>query len=47
MNKIKDFFGNTWVGFALASIIYVLWIVVWTGNWWLLLGVAVIYDLYI
>ena len=47
MNKIKDFFGNKWVGFASASILYVLWFVVWTGNWWLLLGVAVIYDLYI
>ncbi len=47
MKKIKDFFGNKWVGFALATILYVLWFVVWTGNWWMLLGVIVIYDLYI
>ena len=47
MKKIKDFFGNKWVGFALATILYVLWFVLWTGNWWMLLGVIVIYDLYI
>ena len=47
MEKIKKFFGNKWVGFTLATIVYVLWFVVWTGNWWLILGVGVIYDLYI
>ena len=47
MDKIKAFFANRWVGFALATLLYVLWFVVWTGNLWLLLGVAVIYDLYI
>ncbi|MBP3316908.1 MAG: signal peptidase I [Alistipes sp.] len=47
MDKIKAFFGNKWVGFALMSMLYVLWFVVWTGNLWLLLGLVVIYDLYI
>ena len=47
MGKIRKFFGNKWVGFSLATILYVLWFVVWTGNLWLLLGVPVIYDLYI
>ncbi|MBR0330688.1 MAG: S26 family signal peptidase, partial [Alistipes sp.] len=47
MNKIKAFFKNKWVGFTLASLLYILWFVVWTGNWWLLLGLVVIYDLYI
>ena len=47
MNKIKAFFGNKWVGFTVMSILYILWFVVWTGNLWLLLGLAVIYDLYI
>ena len=47
MNKIKAFFANRWVGFALATLLYVLWFVVWTGNLWMLLGIAVIYDLYI
>ena len=47
MNKIKAFFANKWVGFTLATVLYVLWFVVWTGNWWWIFGVAVIYDLYI
>ncbi len=47
MDKIKAFFANRWVGFALATLLYVLWFVVWTGNLWMLLGIVVIYDLYI
>ena len=47
MGKIKAFFRNKWVGFALASLLYTLWFVVWTGNLWMLLGLAVIFDLYI
>lgn len=47
MDKIKAFFTNKWVGFALATILYVLWFVVWMGNLWFLLGIPVIYDLYI
>ena len=47
MGKIKTFFRNKWVGFTLASILYILWFVLWTGNWWLLLGEIVIFDLYI
>ncbi|MBQ2374184.1 MAG: signal peptidase I [Alistipes sp.] len=47
MNKIKSFFANKWVGFTLATILYVLWFVVWAGCWWALLGVVVIYDVYI
>ncbi len=47
MDKIKAFFANKWVGFALASILYILWFVVWTANLWFILGIAIIYDLYI
>ncbi len=47
MDKIKAFFKNKWVGFSLASILYVLWFVVWTANLWFILGLVVIYDLYI
>ena len=47
MDKIKAFFANRWVGFTLATLLYVLWFVVWTGNLWFLLGIVVIYDLYI
>ena len=47
MDKIKAIFRNKWVGFALASVLYTLWFVVWTKNLWMLLGLVVIYDLYI
>jgi signal peptidase I len=47
MNKIKAFFANRWVGFSLATILYVLWFVVWAGRWWSIIGVVVIYDIYI
>lgn len=47
MDKIKAFFSNKWVGFAFATILYVLWFVVWTGNLWFLLGIPIIYDCYI
>ncbi len=47
MGKIKAFFKNKWVGFTLASICYILWFVVWTGNPWFLLGEVIIFDLYI
>ena len=47
MQKIKAFFGNKWVGFTFSALLYTLWFVVWTGNLWLLLGLPIIYDLYI
>ncbi|MFI3283421.1 MAG: signal peptidase I [Rikenellaceae bacterium] len=47
MDKIKAFFANKWVGFTLATTLYIMWFVVWSGWWWSLLGVVVIYDIYI
>ncbi len=47
MDKIKAFFANKWVGFTLATILYVLWFVVWAGYWWMIIGIVVIYDIYI
>ena len=47
MDKIKAFFKNRWVKFTLVAVIYTLLAVVWTGNLWMLLGLAVIYDLYV
>ena len=35
-----------YIKFAIAAIIYIL-VVMWIGNYWLLLGLAIIYDLYI
>ncbi len=47
MDKIKEFFANKWVGFGFASLLYILWFVVWSGYLWSLLGLVVIYDIYI
>ncbi len=47
ITKIKAFFANKWVGFSLATLLYILWFCVWTGLWWSIIGVAVIYDIYI
>ena len=47
MNKIKSIFGNRWVKFTLVAIVYTLLTVVWTGNLWMLLGLAVIFDIYV
>ena len=47
VSKIREVLANKWVKFSIASIIYVLWFVVWTGNLWLLPGIIIIYDLYI
>ncbi len=46
-SKLKKFWGNRWVKFSVVSLLYILWFVVWTGNLWLLLGIPVIYDIYI
>ena len=47
MDKLKKIFANRWVRFSLAAIIYTLWFVVWTGNLWWLLGLIVIFDVYV
>ncbi len=47
MNKIRTILRNKWVSFTLAALLYTLWFVVWTGNLWLLLGLPIIFDLYI
>ena len=41
------FFKSRWFKFSIASIVYILLFVVWTGNLWLLLGLPFIYDYYI
>jgi len=42
INKIP----RKYIKSAIAAIIYIL-VVIWIGNYWLLLGLAIIYDLYI
>ncbi len=47
LERLKRIFGNRWVKFSLATVGYTLWFVVWTGNLWMLLGVVVLFDIYI
>ena len=44
MEKIKSIWRDKRFRFALVSIIYILWFVVWTENLWWLLGLPLIYD---
>jgi len=44
--KVKDFIKNKYFRFAFAAIVFILW-VVWIGNYWLLLGLPIIFDFYI
>lgn len=44
--KIKKIFRNKYVNFGIAVVIFLLF-VIWIGNFWLLLGLPIIYDFYI
>ena len=44
---MKKLFQNRWFKFALVAIIYTLWFVVWSKNLWFLLGLPIIFDIYI
>ena len=43
---MKKFFSNKWVMFSIVSLCYTLW-VIWIAKFWLLIGLGVIFDLYI
>jgi len=43
---MSNFFSNKYVRFAFPAILYML-VVIWIGNYWLLLGLGIIYDLYV
>ncbi|MCD8186785.1 MAG: signal peptidase I, partial [Rikenellaceae bacterium] len=47
MGKIRQFFSNKWVKFGIWGGLYLLIFVVWTGNLWCLLGLPIIYDIFI
>ena len=40
------FYKNRYFRFGLVALLYLLW-VIWIGNYWFLLGLAVIFDIYI
>lgn len=46
MNKIKELLKNKWFKFGYITLCYVLF-VIWLQNFWWILGVGVIYDMYI
>jgi signal peptidase I len=43
---MTDFFTKKYIRFAIVAVIYLL-VVIWIGNYWLLIGLGVVYDLYI
>ena len=42
----KEFYHNRWTRFSFWALLYVLW-VVWLGSYWWLLGLIVIFDMFI
>ena len=47
MKRFLEILKNRWVKFSVATIVYILLFVVWTGNLWMLLGLPFIYDYFI
>lgn len=43
---MKDLLQNRYFKFGVAAVLYILW-VIWVGNFWLLLGLAVVFDIYV
>lgn len=46
INKLKNLFENKYFKFGIVTFFYLLWLI-WLRNFWLLPGVAIIYDLYV
>lgn len=44
--KIVNITGNKWFKFSVWATLYLLW-VIWFGNYWFLLGLGIVFDLYI
>ena len=40
------FFSNKWVKFGIVALFYTLW-VIWISNYWWLLGLIIIFDIYV
>lgn len=41
--SLKEIFSSRWVKFAIWTALYIGW-VIWLGNYWFLIGVAVLFD---
>ncbi len=46
MKKAIELLRNKYFKFSVAAIIYVLW-VIWLGNYWFLLGLPIVFDIYV
>ena len=44
--SLKEFTRNRWTKFTFWALLYILW-VIWLGNFWWLLGLGVIFDIFI
>lgn len=44
--RIESTRNTRWARFGIVALIYTLW-VAWMGNWWLILGLALLFDIYI
>jgi signal peptidase I len=45
-SKINALLTNKWFKFGVASFFYLLW-VIWLGNYWFLIGLAILFDIYV
>ena len=43
---MTDFLNNKYFRFGIAAVIYFLW-VIWVGSYWLLIGLGVVFDIYV
>ena len=46
LRRVSENRPTRWVRFGVVMLLYVLW-VAWMGNWWLLLGGILLFDIYI
>ncbi len=46
LNKFLAFYRHQYTRFAFAATLYLLW-VIWLGNYWFLLGLPIVFDIYI
>jgi len=44
--RVKEITANRWVRMCFWAVLYILW-VIWLGNYWWLLGLGVIFDIFI
>ena len=46
MRKLREILSNKWFKFGVVAFCYLLW-VIWLSNFWWLIGLVIVYDIYI